>query len=207
MSNDKQIRIIGGVASCPYATLLGSTSEDDVRSAPTNDGRVFNVISGRLSQPISDALRGRVFALPMVVRQIIAELISTTDLKEALTFTVTHVSNQLDGGISSDRAAALAAHDVDASALDVTRAVLTADNVHITLSYTSDELSYAEQALARRDGQSFDIVESIPALAKALRDLNSLGFRQTGRDHSFVIAVLGETGKVARGIKAEVHVY
>lgn len=213
MSNDKQIFIIGGVASCPYATLLGSNSEDDVRSAPTSDGRVWQAVTGRLSQPISDEFRGRVSALPMVVRQIIAELISTTNIKEAITFKVTHVSNQLDGGLSAERAADLAINAVDASALDVTRIALTAGNVHINLSYHGDELTYAEQALARRDGQLSDIVESNAAAAKALRDLTSLGFRETGRDHSFVIALLGEvarvgeTGRVARGIKAEVHVY
>lgn len=121
------IKRTGQFAVCPVGILTGKAGGDpcdgdSLRSGVLSDGRIENIFNG-YSHPIPDSIKARILSQPQGIRDIVASLISSTALADE-TMRLTAVTHQLDGRDINEVGTQLAAHDVDASALDNTAVAL-----------------------------------------------------------------------------------
>jgi hypothetical protein len=120
---------------------------DSCRANLGADGRVSCFTCGQVNLVLPESTRH----FPLSVRRLLTKLGGTTDPKSKV-FRVIHVNNQADEmGKSPDfsyRAFAAAAQDIDASAFDVNRVVLAADEYNletITFTFTPDDVEASER--------------------------------------------------------------
>lgn len=178
-------RVPGSFAICPVGILTGKVGGDfcdgdSLRSGLLSDGRVENIFNG-FSQPLPDNCKERILKQPQGIRDLVAGLISSTRLSDA-TMRLTAVSNQLDGRDVNEVGSQLAAHDVDASVLDINTVALAGTNALESLRITYG--SSVEDALAIKGAGSDDNdvlnsvqVQRAPAsIALAAQKLVASGF-------------------------------
>jgi hypothetical protein len=203
----------GDTAVCPVGLILGYDG-DGCRANLLSDGRILSGLNG-VSHPIPDAVLRRLRAdgnhtlVPDGIRKVVAALISGS-LKDE-TLTLVSISNQLDDRDISAVGAALAAHGVDASALDNTRVVLNAGSCLQTLviTYNGD----VEAALAGRSAGSDeqgilnrDETKRAPACISLAADkLIAAGFHTVGAsfDGASLRTITFTRGDGSRLVRAE----
>lgn len=181
----------GGFAVCPVGILTGKAGGDpcdgdSLRSGVLSDGRIENIFNG-YSHPIPDSIKARILSQPQGIRDLVASLISSTALADE-TMRLTAVTHQLDGRDISEVGTQLAAHDVDASALDNTAVALNDGTCLRTVRITYD--GNVEEALAgatagrRIDPKGFltgvEMKNAPASITLAVDKLVKAGFRTAG---------------------------
>jgi hypothetical protein len=208
-------RIVPSFAVCPVGILTGKAGGDpcdgdSLRSGLLTDGRVENIFNG-FSHPIPDSCKARILSQPQGIRDLVASLISSTRLSDE-TLRLTAVTHQLDGRDINEVGTQLAAHDVDASALDNTSVALNAGTCLQTLRITYDGQVEAALADASAGSDSKGILTGVemknaPAsITLATEKLIAAGFRTAGAnfDGATMRTITFIKGDASHPIRAEV---
>lgn len=174
MKSKATTKIVGS-AACPVCQIREGNPNSESRACLGADGRISCVLCGRISTPVPPAA-GDIYAQPEIIRNTVAELVSSTSV-EAEIF-------RLAGITSGD---GFGAYHLGGSIEDVLTTVSMARGKHaferVELSFTANDLKFAEQA-DPGIGKDYDR-KSIGCLVpigidQAARALVAQGFRFTG---------------------------
>ncbi len=171
---------IVGTATCPYGLLLGHDA-DSCRANKLADGRIYNVIFGRVSTTIPDSAR-KIFSEPLLVRLLVAELIAVQRFEDE-PFRLTAVSS--GDGVGAV-AQGLGPEDV-MTTVSLARGRFVDERIEI--SYTARDL---EAAAVPEDsfGQAYDrsrIALTVPvSIDRAAGELTKAGYRLVHADRDTV---------------------
>jgi hypothetical protein len=133
---------------------------DERRANLGDDGRISCIICCKVSQPFSEAVAARLAsyshqvsvmnAIPLFVRELLADLISSSNVHDE-TFQLIAIELPQDIEITTERAAAITAQQIDHSVLDQTRIRLNVPPYAfqtIEISYSSEDAKVAAAAKA-----------------------------------------------------------
>src|SRR3990167_3479476 len=119
--------------TCTYCELKGAAM-DPHPAFTTRDGRISCIVCERSSMPLVGDAR-KIFSEPQLIRDLVAELISTSDVSNP-PFTL--------NGIISGEGHGLVAHGLTLDDI-LTTVILSVRNVRVEISFTGHDIKFAEK--------------------------------------------------------------